>query len=314
MITRRAGLALLAGLASTPAAMSSARAAASTFRVGYQKGEPLLVAAKQNGSIEARLHPLGISVQWIEFQFGPPILEAMRVGGVDFGGVGDAPPIFAQAAHADLVYTAAVRSGASAILLPPGSKLQTLHDLKGRKVAFSRGSSAHNLTVAALEKAGLTFADIQPVYLAPADASAAFMTGAVDAWTIWDPYVAIFEQRPGVRVLAFAKDITPQNSYYLASRAFADRNPQILAQAVEALRGTAQWALSHRDTVAQMLAAGTGVPLVAEQRAVARTPFVLLPMTDEFVRDQQAIADRFQALGILPHAIAIRDQVWRASS
>ena len=147
-------------------------------------------------------------MQWVEFQFGPPMLEAMRVNAIDIGAVGDTPPVFAQAAHGDLLYIAAQRAGGQAILVPPGSTLQTLHDLKGKKVAFGRGSSAHNLTIAALEKGGLTYADIQPIYLGPADAGAAFERGAIDAWTIWDPYYALFETRPGVRVLAKWTEIT----------------------------------------------------------------------------------------------------------
>jgi sulfonate transport system substrate-binding protein len=162
-----------------------------------QKGEPTLVAAKQNRSLETALAPLGVEVEWLEFPFGPPMLEAMRVGSIDFGGVGDTPPIFAQAAHADLLYVAAEPAGASALLVPPGSKLQTLHDLKGKKLAFARGSSAHNLAVAAVEKAGLAWSDIVPVPLAPADAAAAFEHGSIDAWVIWDPYYALYETRPG---------------------------------------------------------------------------------------------------------------------
>jgi ABC-type nitrate/sulfonate/bicarbonate transport system substrate-binding protein len=142
------------------------------LRVGFQKGEPLLLAARQNRSLETLLNPLGIDVQWIEFQFGPPMLEAMRVDAVDIGAVGDTPPVFAQAAHGDLLYVAAQRSGGQAILVPPGSALQTPHDLRGRKVAFGRGSAAQNLTLAALEKAGLRYDDIQPIYLGPADAGA----------------------------------------------------------------------------------------------------------------------------------------------
>ena len=172
MILRRRLLAALPAIGTATAVASAAPS--KLLRVGYQKGEPLLLAAKQNRSLEALLNPLGIDVQWVEFQFGPPMLEAMRVGAVDLGAVGDTPPVFAQAAHGDLLYIAAQRSGGQAILAPPGSALETLHDLKGKKVAFGRGSSAHNLTLAALEKVGLTYADIQPIYLGPADAGPAF--------------------------------------------------------------------------------------------------------------------------------------------
>ena len=189
MATRRQLFAATSSLLAGTAGWRARAAESPTLRVGFQKGEPVLVAAKQNRSLETLLDPLGISVSWLEFAFGPPILEAMRVGSIDIGGVGDTPPIFAQAARADLVYIGSRPStgDSSAVLVPPGSTLQTLHDLKGRKVAFGRGSSAQNLTLAALEKAGLTVADIQPIYLSPADAAAAFAHGDVDAWTIWDP-------------------------------------------------------------------------------------------------------------------------------
>src|SRR3984957_12354701 len=230
MISRRY---LLAGLPVFGIAAAASAEPSKLLRVGFQKGEPMLVASKQNHAFETLLNPLGIDVQWVEFQFGPPMLEAMRVDAIDIGAVGDTPPIFAQAAHGDLLYIAAQRSGGQAILVPPGSTLQTLHDLKGKKVAFGRGSSAHNLTIAALEKGGLTYADIQPIYLGPADAGAAFEGGAIDAWTIWDPYYALFETRPGVRVLAKWTEITEQNSFFMASRAYVEANASVTAKVID---------------------------------------------------------------------------------
>ena len=284
------------------------------LRVGFQKGEPILLAAKQSRSLETLLEPSGIDVQWIEFQFGPPLLEAMRVGAIDIGGVGDTPPVFAQAAHGDLLYIAGQRAGGQAILLPSGSTLQTLHDLKGKKIAFGRGSAAQNLTLAALEKAGLTYADIQPVYLGPADAGAAFERGAIDAWTIWDPYYALFETRPGVRVLAKSTDITEQNSFYMARRGYVEANPQVTAKLVGAFANIAEWARSHRPDVAALLATATGMPIDAVRRGVDRAPFVVLPMDDEFTRSQQKVAERFRALGLIPAEIKVSDEVWRAGA
>jgi len=314
MLTRRSLLASLpvAGIVShVPHAIA---AASKTVRVGFQKGEPILLAAKQNRSLETLLNPLGIEVQWIEFQFGPPMLEAMRVNAVDIGAVGDTPPVFAQAAHGDLLYIAAQRAGGQAILVPPGSTLQTLHDLKGKKVAFGRASSAHNLTLAALEKAGLTYADIQPIYLGPADAGAAFERGAIDAWTIWDPYYALFETHPGVRVLAKWTDITIQNSFFMASRAYVEANASITAKIVAEFARIAEWARSHRSDIASQLAAATGMPLDVVQRGVDRAPFVVLPMDDELARTQQTVANRFRSLGLIPADINVSDQVWRAST
>jgi sulfonate transport system substrate-binding protein len=314
MLNRRAIFGLLAGGAAALSCRIARAEASSSLRVGYQKGEPILIAAKQNRSLETVLNPLGINVEWLPFPFGPPLLEAMRVGSIDIGAVGDTPPIFAQAAHADLVYLSAIVPGTSAIILPPGSTLQTLADLKGKKLAFGKGSAAQNLTIAALEKAGLTYADFEPVYLAPADAAAAFEHGSIDAWAIWDPYFAIYEQKPGVRVLALSQDIVPQDSFVLASRVYANANPQVITQALATLEKTASWAGGHRNEVAKLVSDGTGVPLDATSRAINRNPLALRKIDDEVIRTQQQVADRFRALGLIPEPIKVSDQVWHASS
>lgn len=304
---------VLAGLAALPALRTARAAEPGVFRIGYQKNG-ILVVAKQQKAIEAALEPLGHRVTWTEFSFGPPLLEALSLDGIDFGQTGDAPPIFAQAAKSSLVYAAAQEAGGSGsgILLPKGSTLASLSDLKGKRVAFAKASSAHNLTVAALEKAGLTYADIEPVTLAPADAAAAFSRGSIDAWTIWDPYFAIAEAGEGVRVLADATQIAQQNNFFLASRAVAEQRPAVLAAAIGALSGVAQWCTQNRGEVAALLSQGTGVPLAATRRAVDRTDYVIGPMNPRVTASQQAIADRFHALKLIPRPIRVADAVWTA--
>jgi NitT/TauT family transport system substrate-binding protein/sulfonate transport system substrate-binding protein len=299
--------ALIGGLMAPPARAQSAR----SLRLGFQKGEPILITAKQNRSLETFLQPQGIDVQWLEFPYGPPLLEAMRLDSIDIGAAGDTPPIFAQAGHADLVYIAAIPAGISAIILPPGSKLHGLKDLNGKKVAFARGSGAQHLTIAALEKVGLAYADIEPVYLAPADAAAAFEHGSIDAWTIWDPYLAIYEKKPGVRVLVDSHQILQRHSFFLGRRAYVAANPQLTAKLLAQLGKVAAWAAAHRAEVAKLLTAGTGVPLDAMVRTVDRSPLQIVPINDEIVRDQQQLADRFYKLGIIPAPIRVADAMWR---
>jgi len=314
MISRRAFMTVLSAVGAAAAARSATGATDKVLRVGFQKGEAIEMAAKQNRGLEERLNPLGVQVQWAEFQYGPPMLEAMRVGSIDIGGVGDTPPIFAQVARANLLYVAALPSGASAILVPPGSKLETLKDLRGKRIAFARGSSAHNLTVVALEKAGIPYNDVQPAYLAPADAAAAFERGNIDAWTIWDPYYAIYETRPGVRVLAKSSDIVKQFSYFMARQAYVEANPAIIAKAVQELGHIGTWAAAHRPEVAQLVSAATGVPEAALLRSLQRNPLEVLPMSEENVHSQQAEADRFYKLGIIPTAIDVRKEIWHANA
>lgn len=283
---------------------------AKVARVGTQKGAGLLVAEQQQRGLETALAPLGIDVQWVEFQFGPPMLEAMRAGAIDIGLVGDTPPIFSQAAHGDLLYVAALPGGMHAILLPPGSPIQTLADLRGKRVAFGRGSSAHNVTVAAVAKAGLQWSDIQPVGLGPADAAAAFERGAIDAWTIWDPYYALYQDRPGVRVLAESPSILKLFSYALASRTFVEANPDLTARVLTDFARVDAWAREHRQDLARLISNGTGIAYDAVLRAENRAEFGIEPISDAHVKAQQITADRFQELGLIPEKINVAELVW----
>jgi sulfonate transport system substrate-binding protein len=305
---------LLAGLVGTVAWVGHGVAkAAAEFRIGFQKSGVLLIARQQE-LIERRLAPAGVGVKWVEFPSGPPLLEALNAGGIDFGLTGDTPPIFAQAAGASLVYVAALapNGGGEGIIVKPDSPIRTLADLKGKRIAFTKGSSANNLTVVAVEKGGLAFTDITPVHLSPADAAAAFARDSVDAWTIWDPYLAIAELRHHPHILVRGQDILTSNTFVLANRDFAARAPGIIVDAIDCLAQAAHWAEANRDKVAQTLAEATGVDPAAQAIAAERARFAVLPLSDDILATQQATADRFYRLGLIPRAIAIRDAVWFA--
>ena len=282
-------------------------------RIGYQKNG-VLVVAHQRAALEQHFAPSGIAIGWVDFASGPPMLEAMNAGSVDFGQVGDTPPIFAQAADADIVCAAGqpITNG-QGILVKRGSAIGVLADLKGTRIGFTKGSSAHNVVVMALEKAGLSYGDITPVYLSPPDGAAAFASGSIDAWAIRDPYYAIGEVSGGGRVLVEASELGKTNSFYIANRDFAVRSPQILSQIVDVLAATADWAQAHRDQVGHVLAAVTGVDLDIQTKAAQRSSFAIGKLTDDIVATQQAVADRFFRLGLIPHPIVVREAVWTAS-
>ena len=310
MITRRDLLISIAGLSLATAIPAWATGATGELRVGYQKNGAILVA-KQQGLIEQPLTRFGIGpVKWIEFPAGPPLLEALSVGSIDVGATGDTPPIFAQAAGADLLYVARIPASGSAILVPEASPLRNLADLKGKRVAFTKGSSSHNVTVEALKKAGLGYADITPVYLSPADAAAAFARGSVDAWTIWDPFFALAEKNQRARVLAKVEDIVVSSSFYLANARFARTRPDVLKAVIQELARAGTWADANRDTLAQVLSDATGVDLEAQRVAVRRARYGVEPITPEIAAQQQAIADQFHTLGLIPKPIVVRDAVW----
>jgi sulfonate transport system substrate-binding protein len=302
-------------LGSAAAAALARRAQAQSgvkeIRVGYQKNG-VLVIARQRATLENHFRPQGIEVKWVEFSSGPPMMEAMNVGSIDYGAVGDSPPVFAQAAGAAIVYAAGqpITNG-QGILVPQNSPIRTIAELKGKRIGFTKGSSAHNITVQTLEKAGLTYADITPVYLTPPDAGPTFANGSIDAWAIWDPYFAIGETRQNGRILVNAQEITKTNSFYIANRDFAKNNGNILQQIIDVTSSTATWAEAHRDEVAKSLSAVTGIALDIQTIAANRSAFKVGPVTDDIIATQQGVADRFFKLGLIPKQIAIRDIVWR---
>jgi sulfonate transport system substrate-binding protein len=296
------------------AALSSRAEAQTTvkeIRVGYQK-TGVLVIARQQAVLERRFAGQQIGIKWIEFTSGPPLLEAMSTGSVDLGAVGDTPPIFAQAANANIVYVAGspITNG-QGILVPANSNIRTIADLKGKRVGFTKGTSAHNVVIVTLEKAGLTYEDITPVYLTPPDAGPAFANGSIEAWAIWDPYFAIGEKRQNGRILINASEVAKTNSFYLANRDFANTHVRESREVIDGLAEAARWAEANRAEVASALAAVTGVPLEVQTVAANRASFLIGPVTDEIVTTQQAVADRFYKLGLIPKPIAVRDIVWR---
>jgi sulfonate transport system substrate-binding protein len=313
-MNRREALVALV-LACSASALLVRRASAQAgekLRIGYQKNGVLVIARGQ-AALEKRLVRDGIDVEWVEFPAGPPLLEAMSAGRIDVGQVGDTPPIFAQAAGAPIVYVAgqSITNG-QGILVRSDSDISTLGDLKGKRVGFTKGSSAHNVVLLALEKAGLTYGDILPVYLSPADAAAAFARRSIDAWAVWDPYYAIGEKVGGGRVLAHASALGKTNAFYIANRSFAARKSVLLRSVLDALGETAQWAEAHRDQVAQALADVTGVDLAIQTIAAQRSSFAIGKLTDDIITTQQGVADRFFKLGLIPRPIVIREAVWTA--
>jgi len=310
---RREFLQLSFGTVTVAALSRRARAQGSLkeIRIGYQKNG-VLVIARQRATLEEHFGAQGVDVKWVEFSSGPPMMEAMNVGSIDYGAVGDSPPVFAQSAGAAIVYAAGepITNG-QGILVQGNSAIGAIADLKGKRVGFTKGSSAHNIVVQTLEKAGLTYADITPVYLTPPDAGPAFANGSIDAWSIWDPYFAIGETKQNGRILINASDITKTNSFYIANRDFAKTHGQVLQQIIDVTASTAKWAETHRDAVAQVLSAVTKIPLDIQTVAANRSSFAVGPITEDIIATQQGVADRFFKLGLIPKPVVVRDAVWK---
>ena len=287
-----------------------ARAQAKEIRVGFQK-YGTLVLLKGKGLLEQKLEPLGYSVTWSEFAAGPQMLEALNAGALDIAQTGEAPPIFAQAAGPRLTYLAFEPPApkGEAILVHGDSSIASVADLKGKKVALNKGSNVHYLLVRALESAGLAYEDVETIFLPPADARAAFETKAVDAWAIWDPFQASAESALPAKVLTNAEGLAPNYQFYFGDRSFLDANADAAKAVVAAIGEVGAWVRANPDAAAAELSPSTGIPEDVLKIAIGRQSFGVAPITDQVVADQQAVADTFLKLGLLPHAITVADAV-----
>lgn len=296
-----------ASLAAAPASFAQQVASAQprVLRVGNQKG--YLNLLKGRGTLEKRLAPLGVSVTWTEFIAGPVQLEALNVGSIDFGDVGEAPPIFAQAAGAPLAYVAATpaRPQSEAVLVPAQSPVKTVADLKGKRVALNKGSNVHYFLVKLLARHGLQYRDINVAFLPPADARAAFERGSIDAWVIWDPFFAAAQKTLNARIVADASGVVGNRAYYFSSQNYVAKNADVIRIVIDEIRAVDQWGKQNPDALASELAKLWGLPKPVVDLAVSRQVFGTEAITREIIGEQQQIANTFLDLGLLPKQVDV---------
>jgi len=312
-LTRRRALAIFSAFSIAGLGLSQTALADSpqVVRIGYQKAASTLVLLKAHGTLEKRLQAQGVDVKWAEFAAGPQLLEALNVGAVDFGYVGEAPPVFAQAAGADFVYSAyeIPTPDAEGLLVQQNSPIKTVAELKGKKIAFNKGSDVHWLVVALLKQAGLRYSDIQPVYLAPADARAAFEKGAVDAWAIWDPFQAAAEKQVHARRLASGVGVVSHHQFFLSARPFAQKHSDIIKIVLEEVSKEGQWIRANTAEAAAQLAPIQGLDADVIAVGLKRYAHIFKPVDSKVLAEQQRIADSFFDLKLIPNKLNVNDAV-----
>ncbi|TSJ62879.1 aliphatic sulfonate ABC transporter substrate-binding protein [Starkeya sp. 3C] len=314
-LSRRALLGLAAGAAASAGLLTHLRRAAAqvsdtapdTVRIGYQRSSTLVALLKANGELEKALEPLGVTVTWHEFTSGLPLLEALNLGKIDLSAdVADTVPVFAQAAGAKPVFFAeeAPSPSAQAILVPEGSKIASVADLKGKKVAVTKGAGSHYLLLAALAKAGLAFKDIDPAYLTPADGRAAFVGGNVDAWVAWDPFLATTQAQSKARILADGSNgLASYKRYYLGSEDFTRNGDKVVAVLFDQLKAKGDWVKANPKEAAAQLASLWNIDAAAVEVANGRRSYKVGAVTKDGLAEQQKIADAFLREGLLPKAV-----------
>lgn len=282
-----------------------------TIKIGYQKYGTINIL-KADGALDKRLaEERNIKIEWIEFPGGPQLLEALNVGSLDLGHTGEAPPIFAQAAGAPLVYLAHEPASpqSEAILVPKDSPIKSVVDLKGKTVVLNKGSNVHYLLVKQLEKAGVDYKDVDVKFLPPADARAAFEKGDVDAWVIWDPFLAAAQTATGGTILADGTDAVSNHEFYLATRSFAEKYPDIVDILLEEADEIDVWSKEHPQELAEKLSPQLGIDIESLLLAAGRRNYGVQPIDEELIKAQQAIADTFYNLELIPKKLDINDAI-----
>ncbi|WP_052049585.1 sulfonate ABC transporter substrate-binding protein [Leptolyngbya sp. KIOST-1] len=299
--------------ATTAAAPATASAGGSkAIRVGYQKSSTILNLLKNQKRLEDRFKGESVNISFNEFAAGPQMLEALNVGSIDLAYTGETPPVFAQAADAPLLYIAWEDVGplAEALLVQQDSPIQSVAELKGKKVALNKGSNVHYLLVKALEEAGLQYSDIETAYLPPGDARPAFEQKNVDAWVIWDPFQAAAEKQLGARILRDGKGIVQNRGFYLATKSFVEGNPDLVTGLLEELEAVSTFAKDNPPEVSKFLSNELGIPTDVLDLVETRRGYGIQPITPEVVAYQQDVADVFYNLQLIPKQIDVSTVIW----
>ncbi len=321
---RRPGLqlvaaAMIAGLASSACSSTAASTSSSpsksgssslsqvTLRVGDQAGtgaEALLTAA-------GLTHKLPFKVSWSDFTSGPPMLQAMGAGAVDIGGVGNAPPVFAAAGGSKIAIVGTLRANplAAALVVPKGSNLTSISQLRGKRIAVAQGSSANYHLLTVLSKAGLTIHDVTLDYLQPAAGLATLTAGHVDAWDIWSPYIEQVTALHGARVLVNGNGYGTNYSFEVASRAALSDPAKVTAirDYLTLLDQAHTWAQSHLQTWATVWAQATGLPASVMLSAAKDSVSTAVPITSSVVDSEQQLVNAFYAAGLIPTKVNFAD-------
>lgn len=276
-----------------------------TVRIGYQKATELDLL-RSRGKLDQRIKDLGGAIEWSLFPSGPPMLEAMNADKIDFGGVGESPPIFSQAAGGQFYYASYTPLSAATqdIVVAQNSPIQTPADLRGRKIAFQKGSSAHYLLLKVLEENNIPLSEIEAISLSPADARAAFEQGTVDAWSIWDPFLAVVQKNGNIRNLQVGRE---RRSFFLTAQKFAKDHADLLSIVLDEARQNGIWAKQNLKTVAQQFSTDVKIDAATLEAVYQRRSWEVLPVNEQIQEAQQQVADIFFKAQLIPKALQVKD-------
>ena len=284
-------------LAATVTALAILPARAETvLRIGDQVGgvQSLLEASHELDGTPYR-------VEFSQFPAAAPLLEALNADALDIGYTGDVPFLFAYSAGVPIRVIGALHYQPidNSLLVPGASPVHGVADLKGKRIAVNKGGNGHFLALALLEQEGIDPKDVTLLYLGPSDAKAAFASGAVDAWAVWDPYVALAEAG-GARIVADSTGVFPSNSFEEARVDSIATKRDAIQDFHDRVSRARLWALDHVGETAVVLSRLTKIPLAVTTVQLGRDRPTPIPVDEALRASTQGEADLFYRNRVLP--------------
>ena len=270
-ISRRTFAAIVAALAMAPAG-SSAAEALKEIRVDWATYNPVSLILKQKGMLEKEFAKDGIRIVWVQSAGSNKALEYLNAGSIDFGSTAGSAALVARINGNPIksiyVYS---RPEWTALVTTKDSRIATVADLKGKRVAVTRGTDPHIFLVRALLGAGLSEKDITPVLLQHADGKTALIRGDVDAWAGLDPMMAQAEIEDGAK-LFFRKPDANTWGILNVREQFLKDNPQIVQRVLATYEEARKYSLANYDELKKSLVTATKLPdEVADKQLKERT-------------------------------------------
>ena len=278
--------------------------------IGYQKGDPIDVS-RARGVLAQKMDELGYKVVFKEFADGTAEMQALASGSINYARTGDTPPVISAASGTKVAYIAAgaSRADGSGILVAKDSKIKSINDLKGKKVAYTQSTSSQFLLTQALAKQGLSIDDVAGKKMKQADAAIAFAKGNIDAWVTWDPYTAQGQVAQKAKMLQNGIGLSNNRDFILSTQSYAKKHEAVNKYLVRYLTEDMTWANDNPTDLSKMLKDALGMKQAVIKKMVARRDWTLTPMTPAITKEEQTIADVFFNDGVLNKQINVADNV-----
>jgi sulfonate transport system substrate-binding protein len=279
-----------------------------TVTIGYQKADPVDIS-RARGELAKKMKAKGYKVVFKEFQDGTALTTALKSGDIDYARVGDVPPVTAQANGLDFVYVAAGsdKVQGSGIEVKKTSGITSLADLKGKTIAYTKGTSSQYMLIQALKKAGLSTSDVKMVSMDQATAAVAFAKGTVDAWASWDPYTATAEVNNDATLLVDDTGLAKNRDFLISTKTYASKNKDVSKLLTKYLSQDMTWANNHKTQLTTMLMKMLKLKKSIVKKMVDRRTYSFGSVSDSILKEQQAIADVFYQQKIVTKKIDVTD-------